>query len=287
VILFVLLTGCGLLAPGDPPARELGSPDGQPLPDVPIPDPPADVGAPPFPGYRLIWHDEFAGNRLDETKWNIEEQPNRDALAARDSVTVRDGLLRLTTFTDASGVHHTGIIETRSKLEATYGYFEARIHMREASGNWCAFWLYADTIGNPIGDPGTAGVEIDVIEHRFENRDRYDLSNMIYMNLNWDGFGADWKKDGRLTALPGGAPIQDAWRTFAVLWTETGYVFYTDGVPLWKSSAALSHRSEYVYLSCEVKNNSWAGWIPPGGYGTRDASTTGMQVDWVRVWQKG
>ena len=184
----------------------------------------------------------------------------------------------------APNVHHTGIVTSKGLY--TYGFFEARLRPSEAGGNWCAFWISSPTIGNPIGDPGTAGVEIDVIEHRFENRERYDLSNMTYMNLNWDGFGADWKKDGRLTALPGNAPIQNTWRTYAVLWTDTGYYFYVDGVPIWGTAAAISHRSEFVVFSCEVKNDSWAGWVPPGGYGTLETSTTGLQVDWLRVWQK-
>lgn len=319
--LAVLLAGCGLFAPPDPPASEVVTTDAPPVPDAPIPfapppgapvptptptpPPPPPPGGtapipadpwpappasplpdtPPFPGYRLVWHDEFDGDALDEASWNVKEGPHRDGIADRDSVTVSDGALRLTTFTDAAGKHHTGIVHTGGKVEATYGYFEARLRPHEASGNWCAFWLYADTVGTPLGDPGTAGVEIDVIEHRLENRERYDLSNLLYMGINWDGFGSNWKSDHRLTALPGGAPLQGAWHTLSVLWTDAYYIFYADGVPMWKTTAALSHRSEYVFLTCEVKNDSWAGWFPPGGYGTRGTSTTGMQVDFVRVWQ--
>jgi beta-glucanase (GH16 family) len=317
-LLAVLLPGCGLFSPPEPPASEVVVSGAPPVPDAPIPfapppggtapdapiptPPPPPAGqspspadpwpappwtpppdTPPFPGYRLAWHDEFDGTSVNEKQWQIQLGPNRDGVLSRESISVVDGALRLTTFTDAAGVHHSGII---TGGDLAYGYFEARLRPNATSGNWCSFWISSPTIGDPVGDPGTAGVEIDVIEHRFENRERYDLSNMTYMNLNWDGFGADWKKDGRLTALPGNAPVQHTWRTYSVLWTDAGYVFYVDGVPIWKSAAAISNRSEYVVLSCEVKNNSWAGWIPAGGYGTRDSSTTGLQVDWIRVWQK-
>lgn len=319
LLTLLALAGCGLLSPPDPPASEIEVTDGPPVPDAPIPfapapdaptpdapttpptstptapppipadtssptPPSAPPATPPFPGYRLVFNDEFNGTGLDTTSWNIVDGTNRGGVASPESVTVRDGALRLTSFTDAAGVHRTGIIT--SKGLHTYGYFEARLRPSEKGGHWCAFWLSSPTIGNPIGDPGTAGVEIDVIEHRFENRDRFDLSNMTFMNLNWDGFGQYWQREGRLTALPGNAPVQNAWHTYAVLWNETGNYFYVDGVPLWKTSAAISHRSEFLVFSCEVQNNSWAGWIPAGGYGTRETSTTGMQVDFVRVWQQ-
>ena len=287
-------SGCGLLAPPEPPAAAIG-PAGDPPVDAPIPTPPPPPnatttdgpGEPPFAGYTLTWHDEFNGSSLDGSSWTANSGGNRTGnMASPDAVLVRDGVLSLIAYSDAAGIAYTGIIQSKGKRETTYGYYEARLRPHQSPGNWCSFWLTSPTIGVPIGDPGTAGVEIDVIEHRFENRDHYDLSNYTYMNLNWDGFGTAWKKDGRLTTLPGGAPIQDTWRTYAVLWTETGYVFYVDGVPLWKTGAAISNRSEYVVLSCEAQNNSWAGWIPPGGYGTRDTTVTGLQVDWVRVWQK-
>ncbi len=283
----VALSACGLAAPPEPPAAEGGGVPAMPPGSAPIPNPTDNVGDPPFPGYTLTWHDEFNGTSLDTTSWTANDGGNRTGnFASPNAVIVRDGVLHLIAYTDAAGVAQTGIIQTSGKRMTTYGYYEARLRPHQSPGNWCSFWLDSPTIGNPIGDPGTAGVEIDIIEHRFENRDHYDLSNYTYMNLNWDGYSTYWKSDGRLTMLPNNGPVQDTWRTYAVLWTDTGYVFYVDGQPLWKSSAAISNRSEYVVLSCEAQNNSWAGWVPPGGYGTPATSTTGLDVDWIRVWQK-
>jgi beta-glucanase (GH16 family) len=108
---------------------------------------------------------------------------------------------------------------------------------------------------------------------------------MVAMNLNWDGYGADMKNEQRVTALPGNAPIQGDWHTYGVLWTASAYTFYVDGAELWSASGPISRRPEAIQLTCEVQDQSWAGNVPPGGYGPRAASTTGMQVDWVRVWQ--
>jgi hypothetical protein len=38
---------------------------------------------------------------------------------------------------------------------------------------------------------------------------------------------------------------------------------------------------------CSEVGQFFAGTIPPAGYGSREASTTNMQVDYVRVWSLG
>lgn len=283
------VVGCGLLDPPAPPARVVG-----PAPaasgDAPQPTPqdpgtPAQTETPPFPGYALAWHDEFDGSALDEQWWTIDLGPWHSGLNARDAVQVKDGLLSLVTYTDVGGNHHAGHINTVGTFEATYGYFEARVQFLDSAGQWCSFFLYPATIGNPVGDPGTAGVEIDVFEHRDAGVTGWDQRDMIQVGLNWDGFGTDWKRVNRTLAHPLGEPLSHAWHTYATLWTESLVSFYVDGIPIWSTSAALSHRPEPIYLTCEVWDGGWGGYIPAGGYGTLETTTTRMEVDWVRVWQ--
>jgi beta-glucanase (GH16 family) len=282
VTFVVALCACGLVDPPAPPARVIGA-----LPLVPgaaKPDRPPGAEQPPFPGYDLVWHDEFNGTALDERDWTLDEGPWRDAVNSRDSVVVRDGILSLVTFT-RDGVHLSPHISTWRKVELKYGYFEARVRFLDSAGEWCSFFLYPQTIGNPLGDPGTAGVEVDVYEHRDSNPDGYDLRDMVQVGVNWDGFGSEWKKDNRMLAHPTGEPLSHAWHTYAVLWTEEGHTFYIDDIPVWRSTKAVSHIPEPLYFTCEVRNNSWAGYIPASGYGSLESSTTRVEIDWVRVWQ--
>ena len=168
------------------------------------------------------------------------------------------------------------------------GYFEARIKFQDAPGEWCAFWLNSPTNGNPLGDPATAGVEIDVVEHRVTDQGNWTaLRDMVAMNLNWDGYGSHMQNRQKVAGLPDGAALQGEWHTYGVLWSTTGYTFYVDKVPLWSISEAISRRPESIQLTCEVDDHTWAGNIPAGGFGSRATSTTGMDVDYVRVWQKG
>jgi beta-glucanase (GH16 family) len=253
---------------------------------APAPSSPGPRQALPPQGYGLVFEDDFPGTALGAA-WNALAEPRIDALSTPEAVRVAGGLLTITTYTGADGLHRSGFLTTEGNFEARYGYFEARIRFHTAPGNWCAFWLANATIGDPLGDPGTAGVEIDIVEHRVTDQGGFDaLRDMVALNLNWDGYDENKKNVQRVVPLPDGSPIQGEWHVYGVLWTEAGYTFYVDGLPLWTTAAAISHRPEDVRLTCEVDDGGWAGFVPAAGYGTQATSTARMEVDWVRVWQR-
>ena len=268
-----LALACGLLPPE------------KPAPATPQAPAPAPVTLPPA-GYQLAFEDDFVGSALDTSLWTAESGPRRDFVMTPAAAQVANGLLTITTYTVA-GQHRSGFLSTRGLYETTFGYFEARIRFLDAPGEWCAFWLFSPTNGVPLGDPAQAGVEIDVVEHRVTDQGGWTaLRDMVALNLNWDGYGASMKNEQRVLALPGDAPVQGTWHTYGVLWTDTSYTYFVDGNALWTTPDAISLRTEAIQLTCEVQDHSWAGNVPAGGYGSRATSTTGMQVDWVRVWQK-
>jgi len=245
---------------------------------------PASIPA-PRPGYRLAWHDEFDGSALDTAAWTVYAGPRRAARNAPDAIAVAGGMLTITTYSD-SGIHFTGLLDTAGKLRWTYGWFEARVRFESSPGEWGAFWMNSPAMGSSVGDPGAAGAEIDVVEHRSRDAAGADISNSYVTNVHWDGYGADHKHDGGGGApAAGAASLQGGWHIYALLWTPGRYEFYLDGVRQWATAEGLSRRPEFIKLSCEVQDGGWAGQIPAGGYGTRQQSTTRMQVDWVRVWQ--
>lgn len=265
---------------GDPDADEPDAADVPDEADSPELRPSADL-----PGYELAWQDEFDGDGLDTSTWEIITGSRRDAINTADAVSVSDGVLRITTYTDA-GIHYTGFLSSSGNYEPTYGFIESRILFQPSPGEWGAFWLQSNTMGNPVGDPATAGAEIDIVEHRAVDGSGTDISDQFASTVHWDGYGADHQSDtsGPLPPEPAGT-LSGSWHVYGVLWTDTGYTFYFDGEPLWTTSSGLSRRSEHLRLTCEVEDASWAGNIPAGGYGTHETSTTIMQVDWVRVWQ--
>jgi beta-glucanase (GH16 family) len=269
-----------------------------PLDALDLSDVPGKLSDPMLPGvlagdaasWRLAWHDEFDGAQLDEAKWTPQSAPRKGAQNTPDAVAVRDGMMTITTWTE-NGKHLTGFLRTIGKFETTYGYFEARIRFHTTPGEWGAFWLTSPSIGKPVGDPAKAGVEIDVVEHRavygVGSGAGNDASNLMAMALHWDGYGEHHQSKGHPGHPPPGAPsLQGNWHTYAVLWTAERYIFYLDGKPQWDTDIAVAQRPEFLLLTCEVNDKSWAGAVPEGGFGSREESRTKMEVDWVRVWQK-
>jgi beta-glucanase (GH16 family) len=247
----------------------------------------------------VTWSDEFNGSILDLTRWSYRATGAMrfDAIVTPDAVTVGGGALTIKTYTEA-GTHYVGMIGTQKVgpvgFEQRYGYFEARAKFDNAPGQWSAFWLQSPTLGNPIGDPATAGVEMDIAEHRTRCVNApaptppqtcapdNDISDRIQQALIWDGYGPDSKSAVRLSEpLPGLG--NGSWHTWALRWTPTDITYYYDGVATWTSTSPVSQRSQYIILSSDV-GAFFAGAIPAGGYGSRETSTTRMQVDYVRVW---
>jgi len=232
---------------------------------VPPPEPPTDPQVPPA-GYTLEWSDEFSGTVMDPEKWDHRLLgPRRDGVNSANAVSMSgDGKIVLTT-SQVGDEYHTAMIGTGGKFAATFGYWEARMRLQDEQGHWSAFWLQSPTMGNPIGDPATAGVEIDVVEYHSR------WGDTVQFAYHWDGYGSNHKTRNNSSTTAG---LADGFHTFGVLWTADEYIFYVDGVEKWRSSEAVSHRPQYAILSLEV--GTWAGSI-------QNASLPdGIEVDYVR-----
>lgn len=245
------------------------------------------AGAAPPPG-PPTFADEFNGLTLDATRWSHRASgPRNDGVLTPDAVSVANGLLTMKTYTEG-GQHFSGMISTAQTgptgFEQTYGYFEARIRFNSSPGQWSAFWLQSQTIGNPIGDPATAGVEMDIAEHRAQCvGGPAACTDRIQQALIWDGYAPGVSQSSVRLSDPLTGLGNNSFHTWALRWSPTDLTFFYDDVPIWTQTAPISRRSQYIILSSEV-GQFFAGTIPAGGYGTRDTSTTNMQVDWVRVW---
>jgi beta-glucanase (GH16 family) len=112
--------------------------------------------------WNLLWHDEFDGDHLDNSKWTSgmswtgDDGTNRhhnDQYASYitdDDVVLHDGQLYLLTrkqdVANPSGkiYHYTqAFIQTNGKFTYTYGYCEVRIKVpaEDGPGLWPAFWM--------------------------------------------------------------------------------------------------------------------------------------------------
>ncbi len=250
---------------------------------------PVQSHAAPPAGYALVWSDEFDGNSLDTNRWAQRAPgPRNDAINTSNAVSVSNGALTITTYTEG-GTNFTGMIGTENLYMPRYGYFEARINFNDSPGGWSAFWMTSPTM-TMLGDPHGYGTEIDIVEHRAVNANNVQNSNRAQAALHWDGYDTEHKTvSSGLT----GSGLSTGWHLFALEWATNFQKFYYDGSLVWTVTnsaaqdpippqATVSQRSEYFILSSEVRDANWAGNIPVGGYGNRTNSTTKMNVDYVR-----
>ena len=235
--------------------------------------------------YSLVFQDEFDGEVLDTTVWGFHNiGKRRDAVNVKEACLINEnGELEIRNWTKFKGndtIHHAGMIET--KVNFTFGYYEARIKFNIEMGSWGAFWImYHNTRGpftsedNPMKD----GVEIDIVEFVPTN------SRYASQNLHWNGYGEFHQQLGTDQLLNGEL---EGYHVYSLLWTPEKYVFYIDGEPTWTVQEAISHMPEFVILSTEIEDKSWGGnnSIPKEGYGTFEDTKNIMYVDYVRVFQK-
>jgi beta-glucanase (GH16 family) len=233
---------------------------------------PQEAFLPPLPEgkqWKLIWHDEFTGAKLDETKWNRSgDHKRRDGYWVKEDAYL-DGKGRLILRTKKDGDRFTsGAVNTRGKFEHAFGYYVAQCQMPKQPGHWPAFWMMSSGVGK-VGDEGRDGTEIDIVEIPWRD-------GTITMNLHWDGYGEHHKNaGGHKVTLP---ELTKGFHTYGLLWTPKEYVFFVDGKEVWCTSAGgVSQKPEYLKLTEEI--GKWGGDI-------RQAELPDyFTVDYVRVYE--
>jgi len=223
--------------------------------------------APTGKTWKLIWHDEFDGTKLDQSKWVYRaEGKRRDGWWSRKAVSLDGkGHLVIKTFRDGDKVTDAGIA-TQGKFEHRFGYYVARIQFQTQPGHWTAFWLTCSGV-NRVGDEGRDGTEIDIVEKPW-------LDDRVQQTFHWDGYGKNHKQEGKVVHAP---RVMQGWHTFSLLWMPDKYIIYIDGKETWRTKAGgVSQVPEYVLLSDEI--GKWGGDIKKARLPDK------FLVDYVRVY---
>ena len=203
--------------------------------------------------YKMTFHDEFDGTKLDTTKWGYQygcfdpaQRSQAQYTDSSDNVSVRDGYLNLTaryspmkTKWDGTQIPRTckhgsvtydapftsGMITTKTKdgkvLYAAPGtgfYAEARIKLPSARPSWSAFW------GTGTKGAYPANGEIDVFESK-----GYDPTHLM-SNVHTPRIGEPTKTTQHQGMMKGDtASSQSEFHTYGVRKTADAIEFYFDG----------------------------------------------------------
>lgn len=232
------------------------------------------VAADPMPvgpggDWRLVFADEFSGPQLDLTKWRpnwlgpddkkITKPINVEEVSCYDPAQVRvdGGELKLLAEKRACDKwdYASGIVESNTRFNFSYGYAEARMWLPKGNGLWPAFWLN--------GPRNPADGEIDVIEASGQDDVRYHYHFQC---------GEKRCSPGKAMNLPGAT---SGWHTYAVEWQPGKIDWYYDGRKVNTQSSDVSGAPHYVILNLGLRKN-------PDGF----AVPSTLRVDYVRVWQR-
>ncbi len=232
--------------------------------------------------------ENFEGNAVDASKWNIYAENYWDKLShfSKDNMLVGNGIATLRmekkrgfdwdTPTRKETDYAVGFLDTNGKWTQRYGYFEARMKLPTAPGLWPAFWMMPDrgaTSGPGRGATENGGMEFDIMEHLTGwGGNRYNIAQ------HWDGYGTDHKSNGSEKVYV--QPDKDGFITCGLLWTPGEVVYYGNGQELlrWKNDRVSSVPG---YLIFDTVTGGWEN-LP-----LDDAKLpSDFSIDYVRAWQR-
>ncbi len=219
---------------------------------------PASGGEPFVSGGTLVWSDEFDGDSLDLSKWNIETGTgaqyglqgwgnNENEFYKPENVIVKDGALILEARMDndpannrsgefpyTSGKISTGGIMNHDATLKDLKYtvkpgmrVEARIKSTRGPGLWPGFWLIGATSNEYSGFKQVSWPrcgEIDILEVKGGSENRVNCA--IHYGHAWnDAYGST----GEYMLVE--ENMADDWHVYGVTWDKDTLHFLYDGEP--------------------------------------------------------
>lgn len=230
-------------------------------------------------GWKMVWNDEFDGDKVDLSKWELTGDKKNDR------VQLKDGKCIITADWENEKKEKVTSVSLWSLQRFQYGYFEARVKFRKEHGWWSAFWLCTRACANPFVD----GFEIDIYEDYYlrslepggEPRDILDHNLHIFS-------GGVLKSNNYNSHLTGGL---DQYYNIGCKWTPFEISYYLDG----KLIASKAGHSPYNSVTFDSFYHS-AGTTPlsailsgccgmSGGNPKDGNFPESFYVDYVRVYE--
>ena len=264
-----------------------------------------------YEGYELVWHDEFDGQYLDDTKWRIGNTPENgshkyntaateDGKLENENVFLKDGTLQLKatpleepeTVGNNTYLCKSGMVETKTKASWRYGRFDIRAKLPVAKGMWPAIWMMPDT--ETYGWPKDG--EIDIMELISQQPD------VCYGTVHCGLYNTDKYWHPTATYRLEGADFSEAYHLFSMEW-EPGvirmymddhlYATFTDweswvverGTETPQIPLDFPHPfNALFYLKLNLATGKTGGWCEAVDE-TTDWDQAVMSVDYVRVYK--
>jgi len=238
-----------------------------------------------YPGYTLVWNDEFSGVLLNPSDWTFELGTGSNGWGNNElqyyrsqNTSVANGLLTIEAREENFGGRNytSSRIKTQTKQKFLYGKIDIRAAMPRGQGLWPALWMLGESITS-VGWPASG--EIDIMEMIGGSGNE----GTVHGTVHWDNAGGHASYGGD-TSLSSGT-FADEFHVFGIEWDSTKIRWFLDGVQYHVidiTSAGLSEfQEEFFFIFNVAVGGNWPG--------SPDGSTffpQRMLVDYVRVFEK-
>ena len=235
-------------------------------------------------GYSLVFEDEFNGDTLDTEVWKYRSSgARRGGFNGESQVTVQDGTMTLTGEYLTDGAYGEGWYGAMVSMNEKYckGYYEIRCKVNADPAFWSAFWLQSSApYTASVSKGGVGGAEIDIFESL--NPSEFTSRNAVSQTIHCAG--VDGVEEGYQSNMLGafyGNDIYNEYNTYGLMWTDTEYIFYINGVETRRTSFGngVSEVPEEVIVSLEIPDAEKLSVLD------KDTYKTEYVIDYVRIYQ--
>ena len=247
-------------------------------------------------GYRLIFHDEFDGEKINTDKWIPEYLPSwpKDRSVCAPTYEMNNGIIRLIIDKNSKnefdkGMHISGFMSAsrtglhhydpkkkalhQIKTEATqinqYGYYEMRAKMQDGGGVHCAWWL----IG--FEDDPNQSCEIDIFEILGT-----DINRIWSTVHSWKDSTIQYHTEHPWFA---NKKLAEEFHIYGFDWTPEDVTVYVDGIQVMKHKAAITYPLIQI-ISFYDNRKAKDGWT--GTYDPTIPYPKSFDIDYIRMYKK-
>lgn len=236
-----------------------------------------------YPGYNLVWQDEFSGDEINSNHWNHEignsgwgNNEWQNYTAREDNSYIDNGKLIIEAKQESFGGsdYTSARMISAGKQEFQYGRVDVRAKLPEGQGIWPAIWMLGKNIWT-VSWPDCGEIDImELVGHQ---------PSTVHGTMHWSSNG-NHAYYGGSTSLDSGK-FSDEFHVFSIIWDEKEIRWLLDNeqyhVANIESADVTEFHEEFFFIFNIAVGGNWPGYP--------DATTVfpqKMYIDYIRVFQE-
>ena len=239
-----------------------------------------------YPGYTLVWQDEFNGSTINSSDWTHELGASgwgnnewQNYTARPENSFLSDGKLIIEAREESyQGADYTSArMITQGKESFQFGRVDIRAKLPEGQGIWPALWMLGNEISN-VGWPACGEIDImELVGHE---------PSTVHGTAHWGPQGQGFSNyQGNGTSLSGGEKFSEKFHVFSIIWEPNSIKWFVDDEQYFsldngQVNGAYPFNGEFFFIFNVAVGGNWPGYP--------DATTVfpqRMYVDYIRVFQ--